>query len=55
MGRSFYSVRMGAKDVSARWLKASKALKKEDQVYGQKIAEMAKCIQVRHFMHWMIR
>jgi len=30
MGRSFESVRMGAKDVSARWLKASKALKKED-------------------------
>jgi hypothetical protein len=26
----------------ARWLKTSKALKKEDQVYGQKIAEMAK-------------
>jgi len=42
MGRSFESVRMGVKDVSARWLKASKALKKEDQVYGQKVAEMAK-------------
>jgi hypothetical protein len=33
---------MGVKDVSARWLKASKALKKEDQVYGQKLAEMAR-------------
>jgi hypothetical protein len=33
---------MGAKDVSARWLKASRALKKEDQIYGQMIAEMAK-------------
>jgi hypothetical protein len=32
---------MGVKDVSARWLKSSKALKKEDQVYGQKLAEMA--------------
>ena len=42
MSRSFESVRMGVKDVSARWLKASKALKKEDQVYGQKVAEMAK-------------
>jgi hypothetical protein len=42
MGRSFESVRMGVKDVSARWLKASRALKKEDQVYGQKIAEMAR-------------
>ena len=42
MGRSFESVRMGIKDVSARWLKASRALKKDDQVYGQKVAEMAK-------------
>jgi hypothetical protein len=42
MGRSFESVRMGVKDVSARWLKASRALKKEDQIYGQKVAEMAK-------------
>lgn len=42
MGRSFESVRMGGKDVSARWLKASRALKKDDQVYGQKVAEMAK-------------
>jgi hypothetical protein len=42
MGRSFESVRIGVKDVSARWLKASKALKKEDQVYGQRLAEMAR-------------
>ena len=42
MGRSFESVRMGVKDVSARWLKASRALKKEDQIYGQKLAEMAR-------------
>jgi hypothetical protein len=33
---------MGVKDVSARWLKASRALKKEDQAYGQRLAEMAK-------------
>ena len=33
---------MGVKDVSARWLKASKALKKEDQIYGQRLAEMAR-------------
>jgi hypothetical protein len=33
---------MGVKDVSARWLKASRALKKEDQVYGERLAEMAK-------------
>jgi hypothetical protein len=42
MGRSFESVRMGVKEVSARWSRATKALKKEDQVYGQMIAEMAK-------------
>ena len=42
MGRSFESIRMGIKDVSARWLKASRALRKEDQIYGQKMAEMAK-------------
>jgi hypothetical protein len=42
MGRSFESVRMGVNDLSARWMKASRALKKEDQVYGQKLAEMAK-------------
>jgi hypothetical protein len=42
MERSFESIRMGVKDVCARWLKASKALKKEDQIYGQKVAEMAK-------------
>jgi len=42
MGRSFESVRLGVKDVSARLLKASRALKKDDQVYGQRLAEMAK-------------
>ncbi len=42
VGRSFESVRMGVRDVSARWRKASKALKKEDQIYGQRLAEMAK-------------
>ena len=35
-------MRMTSKDVSARWLKASRALNKEDQVLGQKLAEMAK-------------
>jgi hypothetical protein len=33
---------MGVKEVSARWFKASKALKKEYQIYGQKVADMAK-------------
>jgi hypothetical protein len=42
MGQSFESVRMGVTEVSERWLKASRALKKEDQVYGQMLADMAK-------------
>ncbi len=42
MERSFESVRMGVKDVSARWLNASNVLKKDDQIYGQMVAEMAK-------------
>ncbi len=33
---------MGVKDLSLRWLKASRALKKEDQIYGQMVALMAK-------------
>jgi len=28
--------------VSVRWLKASRALKKKDQVYGQRLADLAK-------------
>jgi hypothetical protein len=42
MGRGFESVRMGVKDVSARWTKAARAMKKEDQVYVLKLAEMAR-------------
>ena len=42
MGSGFESIRNGVKEISVRWLKASKALKKEDQVYGQKVAEMEK-------------
>ena len=42
MGRSFESVRMGAKDVADRWLKARRAMKAEDQVYAVKLFAMAK-------------
>jgi len=42
MGRTFTSVRMASQDVAQRWLKASRALKKEDQMYGQRLAEMVK-------------
>jgi hypothetical protein len=41
MGRTCRSVRMGSHDLAARWLKASRALSKEDQIYGQRLAEMA--------------
>jgi hypothetical protein len=47
-------MRMSIKDVSARWLKASRALKKEDQVYGQRVAEMAKKHIARLSMRLMI-
>jgi len=42
MGRSFESVRMGVKEVSARWAKAGRALKKDDQIYARKLSDMAK-------------
>ncbi len=42
MGRSFESVRMGVRDLSVRWARAGRALKKEDQVYGTRLAAMAK-------------
>jgi hypothetical protein len=42
MGRSFTSVRMGVKNTTERWLRASRALKREDQVYARKIVDMAK-------------
>lgn len=42
MGRSFESVRMGVNDLSLRWSKAGRALKKEDQSYAKGLAEMVK-------------
>ena len=42
MGRSFESVRMGVKEISERWLRARRALRKEDQAYAENLAEMAK-------------
>jgi hypothetical protein len=42
MGRTFKSVRMGSQEVANRWLKASRALSKDDQIYGQRLAEMVK-------------
>ena len=42
MGRSFDSLRMGVNALSARWARASRALKKEDQAYAKELADMAK-------------
>ncbi len=42
MGRTFRSVRMGSQEVADRWMKATRALRKEDQIYGQRLAEMAR-------------
>jgi hypothetical protein len=33
---------MGAAEVSARWARAGRAMKKEDQAYAQELAAMAK-------------
>jgi hypothetical protein len=42
MGRSFESVRQGVKSIADRWSRTSRALKKEDQKYGEKIVEFTK-------------
>jgi hypothetical protein len=42
MGRSFESVRQGVQRVADRWARSSRALKKEDQQYGEKLVQMAK-------------
>jgi hypothetical protein len=42
MGRSLESVRMGVKELSERWLRARRALPREDQAYAEKLAGMAK-------------
>ena len=42
MGRSFESVRQGVKSIADRWARSSRALKKEDQQYGEKLVKMAK-------------
>lgn len=42
MGRSLESVRMGVNELSARWARTGRALKKEDQAYAKVLADMAK-------------
>jgi hypothetical protein len=42
MGRSFESVRQGVKSIADRWARSSRALKKEDQQYGNRLVALAK-------------
>jgi len=42
MGRSFPSTRQGVNEIAERWARSSKALKREDQPYGEQLATLAK-------------
>ena len=42
MGRNFESVRQEVKSIADRWSRTTRALKKEDQKYGEKLVEFAK-------------
>lgn len=42
MGRSIPSVRMEVKKIAERWEKTAKVLKKEERLYAEKLADMAK-------------
>ena len=42
MGRSFYSVRMGVRDLAARWERAARRLPEPDRKYAARLVEMAK-------------
>ena len=42
MGRSFESVRQGMTRIADSWARSSRALKKDDQQYGEKLVELAK-------------
>jgi hypothetical protein len=42
MGRSFDSIRLGVKNTSDRWMRVRRAMQKDDQIYAEKLAEMAK-------------
>jgi hypothetical protein len=42
MGRSFESVRQGVRRIADHWARSSRALKKEDQTYGEEIVKLVK-------------
>jgi len=41
-GRSFASVRQEVKSTADRWARSSRALKKDDRPYGERLVELAK-------------
>jgi hypothetical protein len=42
MGRTFPSVRQGVNSTADRWARSTRALKKEDQRYGEQLVKLAK-------------
>ena len=42
MGRTFPSVRHGVNSTADRWARSVKALRKEDQKYGEQLVKLAK-------------
>lgn len=42
MGRTFVSTRQGVNNIAERWARSSRALKREDQRYGEQLANLAK-------------
>ena len=40
-GRSFASVRQGAKTIAGRWARSARALRKEEQSCGEELAKLA--------------
>jgi hypothetical protein len=42
MGRTFPSVRQGVNSTADRWARSTRALKKEDQKYGEQLVDLAK-------------
>ncbi|MDI6719279.1 MAG: hypothetical protein QMD46_06680 [Methanomicrobiales archaeon] len=42
LGRSFLSVRVGAKDTAARWAKAARRMRAADRPYAGRLADLAR-------------
>jgi hypothetical protein len=41
MGRSFASIRQGVKSTADRWARSARALRKDDQPYGERLVALA--------------